>query len=298
MARTLGVRSRSNRTQSGTLRLKEQAHPTWVIAHLILFAYFLSVVGPMLWTLLNSFKTSPEIFSSPWSLPADWNFDNYITAWTKMNAGTYLLNSVVVSVLTLALVMSIGSMAAYVLARYQFRGNRVLYFAFIAGLMIPGFLMYIPAWFLHDALGLLDTTQGLIIQYTAFSLSFTIFFLYGFFKTLPKELEEQGLVDGLTPFGVFFRIMLPLSKSGLLTVTVFNFLSVWNEFTWALISIYSESKKTIPLGTVNIIQQARFETDWGAMFAGFMLIALPTLVVYAIFQSRLTEGITVGAVKG
>lgn len=280
------------------LPLRVQAKPAWLLAQVVLIGYLLSVVAPMLWTLLNSFKTSSEVFASPWGLPAEWNFDNYVTAWTKMNAGTYLINSVIVSVATLVLVMSLGSMASYALARYRFRGNKIIYFGFIGGLMIPGFLLYIPAWFLHRDLGLLDTTQGLVIQYTAFSLSFTIFFLYGFFKTLPKELEEQGLVDGLSPFGVFRRIMLPLSKSGLLTVTVFNFLSVWNEFMWALISIYSESKKTIPLGTVNIIQQAKFETDWGAMFAGFMLIALPTLIVYIVFQSRLTEGITVGAVKG
>lgn len=285
-------------SKTSGLPLRVQLKPTWILAQVVLIGYLLSVVAPMLWTLLNSFKTSSEVFASPWGLPAEWNFDNYVTAWTKMNAGTYLVNSVIVSVATLVLVMSLGSMASYALARYRFRGNKIIYFAFIGGLMIPGFLLYIPAWFLHRDLGLLDTTQGLVIQYTAFSLSFTIFFLYGFFKTLPKELEEQGLVDGLSPFGVFRRIMLPLSKSGLLTVTVFNFLSVWNEFMWALISIYSESKKTIPLGTVNIIQQAKFETDWGAMFAGFMLIALPSLIVYIVFQSRLTEGITVGAVKG
>ncbi len=280
------------------LPLRHQARPGWILAQVVLVAYLLSVVAPMLWSLLNSFRSSPEIFSSPWTLPADWKVENYVTAWTKMNAGTYVMNSVIVSVATLAVVMTIGSMAAYALARYQFRGNRFLYFLFIGGLMIPGFLLYIPAWFLHRQLGLLDSLPGLVIQYTAFNLSFTVFFLYSFFRTLPKELEEAGLVDGLSVFGVFWRIMLPLSKSGILTVTVFNFLSVWNEFVWALISIYTETKKTLPLGTVNILQQAKFETDWGAMFAGFMIIALPTLAVYVIFQSRLSDGITVGAVKG
>lgn len=280
------------------LPLRQQARPGWILAQVVLVAYLLSVVAPMLWSLLNSFRSSPEIFSSPWTLPADWKVENYVTAWTKMNAGTYLMNSVVVSVATLAVVMTIGSMAAYALARYEFRGNRFLYFAFIGGLMIPGFLLYIPAWFLHRQLGLLDSLPGLVIQYTAFNLSFTVFFLYSFFRTLPRELEEAALVDGLSVFGVYWRIMLPLSKSGILTVTVFNFLSVWNEFVWALISIYTETKKTLPLGTVNILQQAKYATDWGAMFAGFMIVALPTLVVYIIFQSRLTEGITVGAVKG
>lgn len=260
--------------------------------------YLLSVVLPMLWTVANSFKSSREIFLSPWHLPEVFQLDNYVTAWTKLHASTYMFNSVVTSVFSLLLIMTLGSMAAYALARYDFRGKRVIYFAFIGGLMIPGFLLYIPAWFLHRDLGLLDTRLGLVIQYTAFNLPFTVFFMYAFFKTLPRELEEAAVVDGATLFGVFWRIMLPLSKSGLLTVTVFNFLSVWNEYIWALISLSSEDLKTIPLGAVNILQQARYETDWGAMFAGFVIIMIPTVLVYVMFQSRLTEGITVGGVKG
>jgi N-acetylglucosamine transport system permease protein len=284
-----------NQNESGASRAIGQLG--WIGAQLMLWIYMGMVVFPMLWTVFASFKTSPEIFNDPWGAPAAMQWQNYINAWTKMNAGTYIVNSVIVSAGSLFLIMALGSMIAYVLARYEFPGNRFIFFFFVGGMMIPGFLAYIPAWFLHRSLGLLDSYWSLIIQYTAFGLPFTVFMLQSFFKTLPKELEEAAVVDGASLFTVFWKIMLPLSKSGLLTVSVFNFLSVWNEFTWALITISSDDIKTLPLGAVNIMQQAKYATDWGAMFAGFVIILIPTFAVYILFQSKLTEGITIGALK-
>jgi N-acetylglucosamine transport system permease protein len=281
--------------KNGAARLIELTG--WFAAQTMLWIFMGLVVFPMLWTVFASFKTSPEIFNDPWGIPDVFQFQNYINAWTKMNAGTYMMNSVIVSVGSLILITALGSMIAYVLARYEFPGNRMIYFFFISGMVIPAFLLYIPAWFLHRSLGLLDTYWSLIIQYTAFNLPFTVFMLQSFFKTLPKELEEAAVVDGASLFTVFWKIMLPLSKSGLLTVSVFNFLGVWNEFTWALITISNENIKTLPLGAVNIMQQAKYATDWGAMFAGFVIILIPTFAVYILFQSKLTEGITVGALK-
>jgi N-acetylglucosamine transport system permease protein len=285
-----------DKENTGAARLAEQM--TWLAAQAMLWVFMGLVVFPMLWTVFASFKSSPEIFNDPWGIPDVFQFQNYVTAWTKMNAGVYILNSVIVSAGSLLFIMGLGSMIAYVLARYEFTGNRFVYFFFISGMVIPSFLMYIPAWFLHRSLGLLEHSYwSLIIQYTAFNLPFTIFMLQSFFKTLPKELEEAAIVDGASLFTVFWKIMLPLSKSGLLTVSVFNFLGVWNEFTWALITISDETKKTLPLGAVNIMQQAKYATDWGAMFAGFVIILIPTFVVYILFQSKLTEGITIGALK-
>ncbi len=285
----------ANQAKNGAERLVGQM--SWLAAQAMLWIYMALVVFPMLWTLFASFKTSPEIFNDPWGIPDVFQFQNYLNAWTKMNAGTYILNSLIVSAGSLFVITALGSMIAYALARYEFPGNRFVFFFFVSGMMIPGFLAFIPAWFLHRSLGLLDSYWSLIIQYTAFNLPFTVFMLQAFFKTLPKELEEAAVVDGASLFTVFFKIMLPLSKSGLLTVSVFNFLSVWNEFTWALITISEEKLKTLPLGAVNIMQQAKYATDWGAMFAGFVIILIPTFAVYILFQSKLTEGITVGALK-
>lgn len=270
---------------------------SWFAAQAMLWVFALMVIFPMLWTIFASFKTSPEIFNDPWGIPDVLQYQNYINAWTKMNAGVYILNSLIVSAGSLLAIMGLGSMIAYALARYSFSGNRVIYFIFVSGMMIPGFLAFIPAWFLHRSLGLLDSYWSLIIQYTAFNLPFTVFMLYSFFKTLPIELEEAAVVDGASLYTVFWRIMLPLSKSGLITVSVFNFLGVWNEFTWALITISDDKIKTLPLGAVNIMQQAKYATDWGAMFAGFVVILIPTFVVYILFQNKLAEGITIGALK-
>jgi N-acetylglucosamine transport system permease protein len=252
----------------------------------------------MFWTLLTSFKTSFELFNRPWSLPETPRWDNYARAWAKMHVGTFLFNSMFVSAISLLGIMGIGSMIAYALARYEFPGNRVIYFVFIAGMMIPGWLAFIPAWFLHRSIGTLGTRWGLIIQYVAVSLPFTVFFLQAFFKTLPKELEESAIIDGASLYMVFWRVMLPLAKSGMLTIAVFNFLGVWNEFMWALITISDNKLKTLPLGMSNLLEVGYYATDWGAMFAGFIIMLVPTFLVYAIFQNRLTEGITIGALKG
>lgn len=270
----------------------------WLVVQGLLWFFCLLVVFPLLWTLLTSLKTSRELFSNTWGLPATPQWDNYARAWEQMQVGSYIFNSVVVSAVTLLLIMLLSSMIAYVLARYPFRGNRFLFFYFIAGMMVPGFLGMIPAWFLHRSIGTLGTRWGLIIQYTASGLPFTIFFLYSFFKTLPKEIEESAIIDGASLYQVFFLVMLPLARGGILTIAVFNFLSVWNEYLWALVTISKDQLKTLPLGMANVLQQSQYATDWGALFAGFVIMLVPTFLVYAIFQHRLTEGITVGALKG
>lgn len=269
-----------------------------VITQLFLWLFFISVIFPMLWTILTSLKTSDELFKSPWALPVAPQWDNYVRAWTKINVGTYIFNSVFVSALSLFFIMMLGAMVAYALARFEFPGNRVIYFYFISAMMIPGFLGFIPAWFQLRDMGLLGTHAGLIVMYTSSSLPFTIFFLYAFFKTLPKELEEAAVMDGANLFVVYFRVMLPLATSGILTIGIFNFLGVWNEYFWALISISEDALKTLPLGMANLAQVAQYATDWGAMFAGFVIMLVPTFLVYAIFQSRLTAGVTIGALKG
>lgn len=270
----------------------------WLIAQILLWLFFISVSFPLFWVLLTSFKTSRELFSSTWALPAAWQWGNYVRAWNEMKVGVYLFNSIFVTFSTLSLVMLFGSMASYVLSRYTFWGNRVVYFYFIAGWLVPGMLTFIPAWFLHRSLGTLDTPWVLIIQYTASQLPFTIFFLHSFFKTLPKEIEEAAIVDGASLYQVFFRIMIPLAQSGLLTIAVFNFLGIWNEYFWALVTISRDELKTLPQGMANLLQRSQYATDWGAMFAGFVIMLVPTFAIYWMFQSRLTEGITVGAVKG
>jgi N-acetylglucosamine transport system permease protein len=288
----------ANQTITQRARKRHGSSPLWLLAQIALWIFFASVTFPLLWTVLTSLKTSRELFTTTWGLPEVIQWGNYARAWQKMKVDTYIFNSVYISIISLALMMLFGSMAAYVLARISFRGSRVLYFFFIAGLMVPGFLALIPAWFLHRSIGTMGTHSALIIQNIAGGMPFTIFMLCSFFKTLPRELEEAAIIDGANRYQVFFRVMLPLAQSGILTVSVFNFLSVWNEYLWALVNISKDSLKTLPIGMANLLQQGQYSTDWGALFAGFVIMLVPTFLVYALFQSRLTEGITVGALKG
>ena len=280
-----------------TLRRSVEIAASFVMVAL-LWLFAITVIFPMIWTLITSLKTSAELFQSPWDLPAVPQWDNYVRAWTKINVGTYMFNSIFVSASSLFFIMLLGSMIAYALARFDFKGNRVIYFYFISAMMIPGFLGFIPAWFLLRDIGLLGTHLGLIVMYVSGSLPFTVFFLQAFFKTLPRELEEAAIIDGASLFSVWWRIMMPLAQSGLLTIGVFNFLGVWNEYFWALVTIADDNLKTLPLGMANLYQVAHYATDWGALFAGFVIMLVPTFIVYAIFQSRLTSGITIGALKG
>lgn len=270
----------------------------WIIIQAFLWLIAASVVFPMFWTLITSLKTSYELWHSPWSLPAVPQWDNYVRAWSKMRVGTYFFNSVNVTGISLLCTMTLGAMIAYALARYDFVGNRIIYFYFICAMAIPTYVGFIPAWFLLRSLGILGSHLGLVITYTSNSLPFTVFFLTAFFRTLPKELEESAVVDGASLYGVFWRIMLPLAKSGLLTIGIFNFLGLWNEYFWALVTISEDNLKTMPLGLANLMEVARYAVDWGALFAGFIIMLIPTFLVYAVFQSRLTRGVTIGALRG
>ena len=204
-------------------------------------------------------------------------------------------------------------MAAYILARFPFRGRNALYLYFISGMMVPAPLLLIPVFFQYTwisdlgsallapfgyTLQLHDSLTGLIILYIALSLPFTILVLTGFFKTLPGELREAAILDGCSEWGVFWRIMLPMARPGIITAAIFNFVGLWNEYLFALVFIQSEAKKTLPLGLASISMQAQYKTDYGLMFAALVIIIAPTLLLYLILHRQLTKGITTGALKG
>jgi ABC-type glycerol-3-phosphate transport system permease component len=204
-------------------------------------------------------------------------------------------------------------MAAYVLARFNFRGNRILFLYFLSGLMIPAQLVLVPLFFqfsymsewgswalapLGLELKLHDSLSGLIIIYIALSLPFTILVLTGFFKSLPGELRESAIMDGCGEYRAFWHIMLPLARPGLVTAAIFNFIGLWNEYLFALVFVNSPEKKTLPLGLASVSMQAQYKTDFGLMFAGLVIVIVPTLLVYIVLQRQLTRGITLGALKG
>lgn len=268
------------------------------LLHGVLLVYSVIVIYPMVWLLSASLKTSRELFVSPWALPASPQWDNFRVAWVEAGIGRYFVNSVFVTTITMFLILVIGAMAAYALARFVFRGSTALYNMFLSGMMFPMFLGIVPLFLLLRNLNMWDNYYGLIVVYVAFSLSFTIFILTGFFRTLPHELAEAGLIDGCSQFGVFWKIMLPLARPGLIAAGIFNFFGIWNEYPLALVIIASDELRTLPLGIANLLMVQQYETNWGALFAGLVLVMVPVLIVYLFFQRQITEGLTAGAIKG
>lgn len=263
-----------------------------------LAVYSVIVVYPMVWLLAASLKTSLELFESPWKLPAVPQWDNFGRAWSKVGIGQCFANSVFVTAVSMFFILLIGSMAAYALARFAFKGRDLIHNVFMSGMMFPVFLGIVPLFLLLRNLGMWNNYFGLIASYVAFSLSFTVFILTGFFKSLPHELSEAGMIDGCSHFSVFWRIMLPIAKPGLIAAGIFNFFGIWNEYPLALVIIADNKLRTLPLGIAALVMQQQYETDWGALFAGLVIVMLPTLLVYLFFQRQITDGLTAGAIKG
>ena len=284
-------------------KIKNPVSLTKLLVYFILLIVLAAVVFPMIWLLYSSLKTDQAIFISPLELPK-WNnfqWDNYVNAWIRAHFGRYFFNSVLVSGSTVVLTLILASMIAYTLARFSFRGSRFLLLLFLAGLMIPLQLWIVPLFFQMKEMHMLNSLSGLVIVYVATGLPFAVFILVGFFKTLPITLHEAAVLDGAGEITVFWRIMLPLARPGLITVAIFTFLGSWGEYLLAFMFLSgqgSENVRTLPLGLANVAIVSQHRSDWGVAFAALVLVMLPALAVYILLQKHLTKGITMGAVKG
>jgi len=274
--------------------------PLLVVA---LAAYALWVVFPMIWVAYSSLKADDTIFRDTFALPpaGDLRWDNYARAWGEARFGDYFLNSVVVTAVSVTLIVYLGALAAYALSRFRVRGGPVVFWLFLAGLMIPAQLAMVPLFFELRALGLLNSRMGLILVYTANGLPFAIFILAGFFRSLPRTLYEAAIIDGCGEFDAFRRVMLPLARPGLVTVAIFQFIGVWKEYFFAFMLIGGDidgAARTLPLGLANLAITAQYRSDYGMLFAGLVLVTLPILLVYVFLQKHLVKGVTAGALKG
>jgi N-acetylglucosamine transport system permease protein len=268
-------------------------------AHLALAAWAVMVIAPIAWTVLASFKNTSEIFAEPWGLPGAMRWENYESAWSTARVGRYFANSILVVTLSTAVTMLLGSMAAYVLARYRFVGNRLIYAVFVAVLAFPTFLALVPLFFVVRRLALLDTYTGLILVYVAYSLPFTVFFMAAFFKTLPSSIAEAAMIDGCSHTRLFFRVMLPMAKPGLISITIFNVLGQWNQYQLPLVLLSSNArdKWVLTQGIADISTSAGYEANWGGLFAALTLALVPMIVMYVVFQRHIQAGLTAGALK-
>ncbi|MBF6045523.1 ABC transporter permease subunit [Streptomyces sp. NRRL B-1677] len=269
-----------------------------VFSHGVLILWALMVTLPLLWAVMSALKDDKSIFTSPWALPTSLHFDNWSRAWSQAHMSEYFFNSVVVVAGSLLGTMLLGSMAAYVLARFEFPGNRFIYYLFVGGMSFPVILALVPLFFVMKNMQLLDTYHGLILVYIAYSLPFTIFFLSGFFRTLPSSVAEAALIDGASHTRTFFQVMLPMAKPGLISVGIFNFLGQWNQYLLpAVLNVGDEDKKLLPQGLVALAVSQGYKGDWSGLFAGLVIAMLPVLAAYIVFQRQIQAGLTAGALK-
>jgi N-acetylglucosamine transport system permease protein len=269
-----------------------------ILIYSFLVFWSVVVILPMVWVLVSSFKTDQEIFFSPWLPPAQPMWDNFARAWGKANMGLYLFNSLIVILPAIFFTLLLSAMAGYVLARYAFPGNRLIFFGFMGGMLFPVTLALVPLFFLLNSLKIIDTHIGLILVYIAYSLPFTVFFMTGFFKTLPSELIEAAIIDGANHYQTFFRIVIPLAQNGLVSMGIFNFLGQWNQYILPLVLLTSSTKYVLSQGLAFLAHQQRYQSDWSGLFAAIAIVMLPTLIVYVIFQNQIQRGLTIGALKG
>lgn len=275
--------------------------------YMALIALAVTIFIPVAWVFVASIKENPEFYGSPWAMPKGFYFQNFIDAFQKANMGTYLLNSIMVTVLSLIILLIVALPAAYVLARYTFKGSKVLNSFFKAGLFInvnyivvPIFLMLLKGdTFLRTYFGdgfLLDNLFVLAIVYAATALPFTIYLLSSYFQTLPSTFEEAAFIDGAGYFKTMIQIMIPMARPSIITVILFNFLTFWNEYIIAL-TLIPGTNKTLPVGLMNLMAAQKSAANYGQMYAGMVIVMLPTLILYMLVQKKLTQGMSLGGLK-
>ena len=278
---------KSNRVGSGIIK---------AVIYLFLILVSIIYIVPLVWVFMVSFKTNAEIFTSPFALPESFYLDNFTFAWTAGKLGIATLNSFAVCAVTLIISMVIGSMAAFAIGRLRWKLAKPCMTYFLIGMMIPVHCVMIPLFTRFARMGLSNSLVGLMIPYITFSLPVTIFIMTGFFESIPNELIESACIDGASIYKTFFRIALPLSRTGLFVTGLMTFVANWNELLLAMVFISDDTRKTLPVSLSKFV--GPYNTNYSQMFAAIIIAIIPTVVVYCIFSNQIVDGLTAGAVKG
>ena len=286
----------------------ERLYKFFIYFVLILLA--INILVPVAWVFLASVKQNSEFYGNPWALPKGLYWQNFVDAWNAAKMGDYMLNSVIVTALALVLLLVVALPAAYCLARFKFKGSKFLNMLFMAGLFINVNYIVVPIFLmLRDGdvwvkklFGegfLLNNLVVLAVVYASTALPFTIYLLSGYFQTLAHDYEEAAYIDGAGYSATMWKIIFPMAKPSIITVILFNFLSFWNEYIISM-TLMSSAKgpKTLPVGLLNLMQAQQSAAQYGIMYAGLVIVMLPTLILYICVQNKLTQGMTVGGLKG
>lgn len=296
-----------SKKDTGAIKQTSKAGKIGIYVVLIILA--ITIIVPIAWVFMASLKENEQFYGSPWTLPNGLHFENFVQVWQEADMGSYMLNSVIVTALGIGLLIIISLPAAYVLARFKFKTSRFWNVLFMAGLFInvnyivvPIFLMLVDAdSFLQSTLGhgfFLNNLFILALIYASTALPFTIYLLSGYFKSLAKDYEEAAYVDGAGYFRTMIQVIFPMAKPSIITIILFNFLSFWNEYIISMTMLTKPTLKTLPVGLMNLMAAQKSAVQYGRMYAGLVLVMLPTLILYMCVQKQLTEGMTVGGLKG
>jgi len=264
-------------------------------ANIMLWGYAAIVLIPLLLVISNALRPTREIFRNPIGLPTSPSLDSFVKAWEEASFNVYFFNSLVITVAAVVLATAVSALAGYMLGRYKFTGSRFLTAYFLAGLMLPFRLAIVPLFLLLNDMGLIDNRLGLILVYAATGIPFSIFILSSFFRQLPQELSEAARIDGAGEFTIFGRIMLPLVRSALATVVVFQFVPLWNDFFFPLVLLRSTDKWTLPVGMTRFFGE--FQADWSTLFAGLIITTLPLIIIFLLATKQIIAGLTAGIGK-
>ena len=289
--------------------IKETSRFAKFFIYIPLILLTITIIVPVAWVFLASIKENQEFYRSPWTLPAGIHLQNFVDAWQSANMGSYMLNSVFVTAVGIFLLVIIALPASYVLARFKFKSGKFWNILFMAGLFInvnyivvPIFLMLnngdklMYQWF-GDTF-FMNNLFVLAVVYAATALPFTIYLLSGYFKSLAKDYEEAAYVDGAGYFRTMVQVIIPMAKPSIVTIILFNFLAFWNEYIISMTLLTDPKLKTLPVGLMNLMAAQRSAVQYGRMYAGLVIVMLPTLILYMLVQKKLTQGMTVGGLKG
>lgn len=276
---------------------KSPGEKTWlIIKYILLIIFTIMCLYPIFWLFLASFKTNQELYSNTWGLPASWNPVNYINALVKGRIAEYFKNSVIVSFFSVVITVILSTMASYAITRMRWKLSKLVYNVFLLGMMVPVYALIIPLFSIFKFMGILNTFSSVIIPQIAVGFPMAIFIICGFMRSVPAELEEAAVIDGCSVFRCFRDIILPISKSSIVTVAVVQFIGVWNDLLLPRIFLTDAGMMTLPVGLTNF--QAMYSTDYVGEIAAVILTIIPSIIVYIILHKYIMEGMVAGAVKG
>ena len=258
---------------------------------------FLIIQGyPIVWLILAGFRPNIELLTDPFSIPKSLTLENFIKIFTQSNVMTYIRNSAIISVISLIFIVVISSMASFAIAKMKFAGRKKIYRYFLIGLTIPYAVTLIPLFTMFAKVGLINTRISVILPLLAFQLPVSIMLFVNFYSFIPNEIIEAAVIDGANIYGIYAKVIIPLSMNTIMTVLAMNFITVWNDYTFSLVFINSTELKTISIGLADFIGPRGLK-DWGATYAAIATSILPTLIIYFGLNKKMTAGMTLGAVK-